>query len=139
MVNDPIDPKYLTEVPFGRRSFWIQPWRSYLDTWPASRLLNAVGINFNVSPSEADGTARLLQSSGFKLARSSSAGTCSPTTTRAGSPKRRTCGERLVALREHGLRPLILLNANSGGPGPAEAGHADNHSTAAAAGAASVS
>ena len=119
VVTDPIDPKYLTGVPFGRRSFWIQPWRSYLDTWPASRLLNSVGINFNVTASEAPGTAQLLQSSGFKLARIElswnqlSYDDPSQFVNEVGIRK------RLVALRDHGLRPLILLNANSGGPAPA--------------------
>ena len=68
-VSDPIDRKYLTEVPFGSTSFWIQPWRAYLDTWPASRLLDSLGINFNVNAAQARATARLLHKSGFKLAR----------------------------------------------------------------------
>ena len=68
-LTDPIDPRYLTETPFGTTSFWIQPWRAYLDTWPASRLEESLGINFNVSAPQAEATARLLQDSGFKLAR----------------------------------------------------------------------
>ncbi len=120
VVADPIDARYLTEVPFGRRSFWIQPWRSYLDTWPSSRLLDSVGINFNVNSTEADGTARLLQSSGFKLGRVE----LSWNTLSYDDPDefRNEAGirQRLVAMRDHGLRPLILLNANSGGPGPAK-------------------
>ena len=68
-VSDPIDPRFLTDVTFGTRSFWVQPWRSYLDTWPGSRLLEAVGINFNVAPPLAEDTAQLLQDNGFKLAR----------------------------------------------------------------------
>jgi hypothetical protein len=63
---DPIDPRYLTDVPFGATSFWLQPWRAYLDTWPASRLLDGVGINFNVKPADARATARLLHEAGFK-------------------------------------------------------------------------
>ncbi len=120
VVTDPIDSRYLTGVPFGRRSFWIQPWRAYLDTWPASRLLRSVGINFNVNASEADGTAELLQNSGFELGRIElSWNTLSyenPTEFVDAAGVR----QRLVAMRDHGLRPLILLNANSGGPGPAE-------------------
>jgi hypothetical protein len=119
VLSDPIDSRYLTDVPFGRRSFWTQPWRAYLDTWPASRLLNAVGINFNVMPSEADGVARLLQSSGFRLARIE----LSWNLLSYDDPSRFADPDgvrrRLLAMREHGLRPLILLNANSGGPTPA--------------------
>jgi outer membrane biosynthesis protein TonB len=119
VVRDPIDPGYLTGSPFGTRSFWIQPWRAYLDTWPASRLLGALGINFNVTPAEAEGTARLLQSSGFQLGRIE----LSWNLLSYEDPDRFAdpagVRQRLVAMREHGLRPLILLNANSGGPGPA--------------------
>ncbi len=119
VVSDPIDPKYLTELPFGTSSFWIQPWRAYLDTWPASRLLDSLGINFNVSGAEAPDVARLLQESGFKLARieiSWNSLSYEDPTKFLDEPDIR---RRLLALREHDLRPLILLNANSGGPGPA--------------------
>jgi hypothetical protein len=137
VVADPIDASYLTGVPFGYRSFWIQPWRAYLDTWPASRLLNSVGINFNVNASEADGTAELLQNSGFTLGRIElSWNTLSyddPTQFVDPAGVRR----RLVAMRDHGLRPLILLNANSGGPGPALPVSLDTV-TAASAGARTV-
>jgi hypothetical protein len=119
VVTDPIDPRYLTELPFGRSSFWVQPWRAYLDTWPASRLLDSVGINFNVSPTDAEATAQLLQDSGFKLARREIGwGSLS-----YANPTQFTNESRidtlLNALHDHGLRPLILLNANSGAPAPA--------------------
>jgi hypothetical protein len=119
VVDDPIDPRFLTEVPFGRRSFWVQPWRAYLDTWPASRLLAAPGINFNVNAPEADGTARLLQHSGFKLARIEISWNTLSYADPGEFNDEANIRTRLVALREHDLRPLILLNANSGGPGPA--------------------
>ncbi|MGH2854433.1 MAG: hypothetical protein ACRDLF_09635 [Solirubrobacteraceae bacterium] len=118
--NAPIDPRYLTDLPFGTSSFWVQPWRAYLDTWPAARLLDSLGINFNVSAPEAENTAQLLQDSGFKLARIeinwSSLSYEEPTkfTTEA------SIRTRLEALRNHGLRPLILLNANSEAPVPAK-------------------
>ncbi len=132
VVADPIDPEYLTGVPFGRRSFWIQPWRSYLDTWPASRLLNAVGINFNVNAGEANGTAELLQDSGFRLGRIELSWNAlsydDPTRFVDPTGVRR----RLLAMRDHGLRPLILLNANSGNPAPARAISLDTVAAAAA-------
>jgi hypothetical protein len=120
VLTDPIDPANLTRVPFGRRSFWLQPWRSYLDTWPASRLREALGINFNVTPAEADGTARLLASSGFQLARVEISWNQLSYEDPGEFADEASLREKLVALREHGLRPLILLNANSGGPAPAE-------------------
>ncbi len=121
VVNDPIDPRFLTDVPFGTSSFWLQPWRAYLDTWPASRLLDGLGINFNaVSPELAEDTAQLLQDSGFKLARKeipwASLSYADPSVFR-NEAKIDTV---LSTLHRHGLRPLIVLNANSQDPGPAK-------------------
>ncbi|HKI16463.1 MAG TPA: hypothetical protein VKA15_01205, partial [Isosphaeraceae bacterium] len=120
VVSDPIDAKYLTEAPFGTRSFWIQPWRAYLDTWPASRLLDSLGINFNVNEKEAEDTARLLQDSGFKLARIEIGWDSLSYENPTKFVNEASIRKRLEALHNHGLRPLILLNANSGGPGPAQ-------------------
>ncbi len=119
-LTDPIDPRYLTETPFGTTSFWIQPWRAYMDTWPASRLLESLGINFNVSAPQAEATAQLLQDSGFKLARIAlnwDGLSYDDPTHFADEAGVRT---RLEALHRHELRPLILLDANSEGPTPAK-------------------
>jgi hypothetical protein len=122
VVTDPIDPRFLTYLPFGTRSFWLQPWRAYFDTWPASRLLEAVGINFNVKPEQAEATAQLLQDSGFKLARIgidwSALSYEDPTTFQPANLWR--IAARLTALHRHGLRPLVVLDAYSGAPTPAK-------------------
>jgi hypothetical protein len=119
-VRDPIDPRYLTDVPFGSISFWLQPWRAYMDTWPASRLLDSLGVNFNVSAREANDTARLLHESGFKFARFeigwSSLSYSDPTKLILEA----NIHTQLNALHTYGLRPLILLNANSSLPCPAK-------------------
>lgn len=120
VVNDPIDPKYLTELPFGKSSFWIQPWRAYLDTWPASRLIDSLGINFNVSSADAEATAQLLQDSGFKLARREIGWGALSYSEPTKFVHETDIHTSLVAMHNHGLRPLILLNANSGAPGPAK-------------------
>jgi hypothetical protein len=120
VVNDPIDPRFLTDVPFGSFSFWVQPWRAYLDTWPASRLLESVGINFNVNPEQAEATAQLLHDSGFRLARLAidwpALSYSDPT--KFVPMHLANITARLTALRDHGLRPLIVLQAYSGAPTP---------------------
>src|SRR3954467_3745371 len=68
-LRKPIDPRQQTSLAFGQRSHWLQPWRAYLDTVPATRRPDAIGINFNVEPAEAEATARLLSESGFRRAR----------------------------------------------------------------------
>jgi hypothetical protein len=115
---DPIDPRYLTDMRFGRSSFWIQPWRAYLDTWPAARLRAALGINFNVKPTRAPAVARLLHDSGFTLARIGidwdSISYRDPTRFTNEANVR----AKLSALHAYGLRPLIVLDSNSVAPCP---------------------
>jgi hypothetical protein len=119
-LTDPIDPRQFTAVPWESRSHWLQPWRAYLDTVPASRLLSAIGINFNVDPAEADGTARLLAANGFRRARVE----LSWDHLDFDDPAKLADSDAttlLQALKRHGIRPLILLNANQGAPGPIKA------------------
>ena len=115
---DPIDQRYLSDLHFGATSFWIQPWRAYLDTWPAARLQDALGVNFNAHAAEAQAVARLLHDSGFTLARIGTnwGGLSYEQPTRFADEA--DLRARLLALRDNGLRPLILLDANSGAPCP---------------------
>lgn len=117
-VDDPIDPSYLTDLPFGTQSQWLQQWRAYLDTPPATALADGMGINFNVPPSQAYVTAKLLADSGIKRARVdlgwSGVSYADPNVlTNAAS-----ITEIISALRDNGIRPLILLSGQQGTPGP---------------------
>jgi hypothetical protein len=136
-VNDPIDPAYLTGMPLGDRSDWVQPWRAYLDTPPATALANGMGINFDVPADQAEVTAQLLAASGIKRARVeigwSNVSYSNPTTFSNASSLEQIIG----ALRDNGIRPLILLNANQQIPGPMLSFTA-NLTSAASAGATSV-
>jgi hypothetical protein len=115
----PIDPRQQTALAFGERSHWLQPWRAYLDTVPAVRLRDGIGINFNVEPEEAKRTARLLARSGFRRARVEVGwGELDyEDPTRFEDPSR--IAALLGALRDNGIRPLILLNAHHNRPTPA--------------------
>lgn len=114
----PIDPAQAA-LAFGQRSHWLQPWRSYLDTWPATRLRDAIGINFNVY-STADATARRLAAAGVRRARIE----LSWGMMRYDRPgqlmdqQRDGARMQLAALRRHGIRPLVLLNSYQGLPCP---------------------
>jgi hypothetical protein len=84
-------------------------------------LRDAVGINLNdVSPEEADATAELLSQSGFARARVEFGwdvmDPARPTRIGAGGVER--IRAMVGALRDHGIRPLVLLNANHNAPGP---------------------
>jgi hypothetical protein len=118
VLSDPIDPTQQTDVPWGTRSDWLQPWRAYLDTRPASMMRNALGINFNVPSADAPASAQFLGQVGFKRARVEigwSAMSYSDPSQLANPAEWDTT---LGALKASGIRPLILLNANDGAPGP---------------------
>ena len=117
-VCAPVNSAYLTDLRFGNTSPWLQPWRAYLDTWPASRLLEAIGVNFNIAPAEADATARLLHESGFRLARIGLAWGSIAYGDPAVFNDEASIRARFDALHRWHLRPLILLDANSGAPAP---------------------
>ncbi|MCR4412111.1 MAG: hypothetical protein NUV77_06760 [Thermoguttaceae bacterium] len=115
-----VDPVHQTAVPFGMRSHWLQPWRAYLETVPAARLREAVGINLNVEPDEADAVCRHLAKNGFVKVRVEFGWG----SIRWDDPKRLACPERFEkvvgACKRHGLRPLFLLNAHHGVPCPVQ-------------------
>jgi hypothetical protein len=119
LVN-PIDSHQQTLLPWGTRSHWLQPWRAYLDTPPASVLRNAVGVNFNVPAQYADSVAGVLADSGFKRARIEMPWAAMSYTDPGQIENPTTFDTKLSALKAHGIRPLILLNANDGDPGPAK-------------------
>jgi hypothetical protein len=118
----PVDASQLTRLPFGDRSHWLQPARAWSDTPPAARLLAAPGINFNVDPAAAASAAKALAAQGVRRARIEIGwnGLSYDDPRRLAEPARSR--RMLLALQKAGLRPLILLNANQSGPGPARAG-----------------
>jgi hypothetical protein len=118
VLSTPIDPRQQTALAFGERSYWLQPWRAYLDTQPAAMLRGALGINFNVPPSVANPVAKLLAASGFKRARIE-IGWDSVSYANPGQLADPASFDALLtALKNNGIRPLILLNANDKDPGP---------------------
>ena len=62
------DPRQ-QEIPFGRISFYLTPWRAYMDTWPAQQYLDSLGINLKVPLPTLRATAKILAQAGFRSAR----------------------------------------------------------------------
>jgi hypothetical protein len=119
-LSGPYEDPVQQEIQFGRRSYYLTPWRSYMDTWPASRFLQCLGTNFNVDDKVADAVAQLLGECSMRSARVEvgwgSLAYDDPSKLPDGAVKPLTT--RLKALQKHGVRPLMLLNANSGWPCP---------------------
>lgn len=117
-LRDPFNRRQQLALPFGERSHWLQPWRAYVDTVPATRLESALGMNFNVPPDQTTRVAQLLARAGFHRVRYEIPWCDVSFTDPNRFTNARPIRAVLHAFRVNGLRPLILLNANEGCPGP---------------------
>jgi len=115
----PYEDPLQAQVAFGRRSFFLAPWRAWMDTWPASRYLECLGVNYNVGTKEADAVAAVLAEAGIRSARVEIGMGSFKYEDPAQLSDPAGVRQRLAALKKCGIRPLILLNANSGWPCPA--------------------
>lgn len=114
-----VDPSQL-DVPWPKHSFYKQPWRAWMETVPAQKFLDGIGINLNTRTNVPEAT-RLLGESGFRHARIE-IGWGSVAFDESSIEKNVTkqLGEKLTACKQHNIRPLILLNAHHGWPCPAQ-------------------
>ncbi|HEY3330046.1 MAG TPA: hypothetical protein VGK19_08505 [Capsulimonadaceae bacterium] len=112
------DPKYLTAIPFGAHSHWIQPWRAYLDTVPASQFVNGVGICVNTDSENPDVVVRMLAKNGFRNGRIELGWAQIGWDDTFQPHYAARAREVLAACKKYGVRPLILLNGHQGVPGP---------------------
>jgi hypothetical protein len=108
------------EIPFGIRSYFQAPWRSYMDTWDGSRFLDTLGVVFNVKREEAEAAAAMMEEAGIRSARMEISWDSLDyqDDTAFKTSNREHVRTLLTALKRHNIRPLILLNMNSGMPNP---------------------
>ena len=118
VLRGPISRAQLTNMPWGESSYWLQPWRSSLVTRPVTALENAIGINFDVLPQEAMATARLMRASGIRRARLEISWNHMSYADPGVLTDQSSWSQYIVALRDYGIRPLILLNGDPAGPTP---------------------
>ena len=112
------DPKQAA-VPFGRKSYYLVPWLAWMDTWPARRFLRMPGVNFNVrEPRAYEPVAEVLADAGITSARVEIGWGSFDYEDPARLNGADRVRDKLLALKRHGIRPLLLLNANSGWPCP---------------------
>ena len=108
-------------MPLGYRSYWLQPWRSGLVTRSALSFEDALGINFKLnSVGESEATARLLAQNGIRRARVEFgwSGMSDSDPSQVASQWSAWLAPQIAALRDNGIRPLILLDSNAAYPTP---------------------
>ncbi len=108
------------EVAFGANSFFHAPWKSYMDTWPADKWLNELGVVYNGTPDEADAVMQVLSEAGIKMVRIEWGWNHFQfeDDSKLLDFKVPEWNKMFDAMKRHGIRPIILLNANAGQPGP---------------------
>ncbi|WP_265592832.1 hypothetical protein [Verrucomicrobium sp. BvORR034] len=117
--TNPIDPGHLTQVVFGSYSHWLQPWRGYLETIPASQFLNGLGIVLNIHRGEdVNQILQMCARHGIKHVRIEIGWGNLDYRDESKIKNSKDLSVRLQACRTHGLRPLILLNGHHGAPCP---------------------
>jgi len=122
LSDRPIDPGQLTRVAFGSYSHWLQPWRGYLETTPATRFLDGIGIVLNTHRGEDnEQILRMFAKCGFKHVRVEIPWGAVNFDDETRLNNAADAAARLRACRAADLRPLILLNGHHGAPCPLRA------------------
>lgn len=115
------NPTHLTSMPFGYHSHWLQPWRAYLETVPATTFLHGIGIQWNVNDAaNQELIAKMLAKNGITHARVEFNWNKIDfdDETKLVPSFAETVRSQLLALKKYGIRPLILLNGHHGQPCP---------------------
>ena len=118
VLEGPYEDPRQASVPFGIISYYHQPWRSYMDTWPASKWTEVPGVNWNIDFKYAEPIAQLMQESGIRSARVEIGWGNVGWDDDLRPDVKQNMSKLLTVLKRHGIRPLILLNAHHGVPGP---------------------
>lgn len=112
---------HLDALPWPAQSFYRQPWRGYLETVSGQQFLEGIGVNYNLlGNANHDAVMKLLSDSGFRWIRLEF-GWGAVAWSESTFTNSATIQRILVAARRHGVKPLILLNANQGAPVPYQA------------------
>jgi hypothetical protein len=117
LVGSYTDPTQLTALAFGTHSHWLQPWRAWLSTVPAARFVDGIGMNLHLQGEDPDVVLEHLGRHGVRSVRIE-IGWGGMSWDEHALSTADSLKPILIACTRHHLRPLILLNANQGAPGP---------------------
>jgi hypothetical protein len=115
------NPNQETMIPpasgYTSYSYYLQPWRAYMDTWSGARFMDGLGVNFRPGTGNEMGSAQMLAEAGFTHGRIEFgwSGLGYPDDTTIGASSLGGWTAQLNALKTFGIKPLILLNNNLGG------------------------
>ena len=117
-LDGPYEDPAQTPPPFGIISYYSQPWRAYMDTWPASKWLGLPGVGWGGDAKYADAMAQLMGETGIRYARVELGWGTLDENDQIPADARERWTRLLHVFQKNGIRPLFLLNAHHGGPCP---------------------
>ncbi|HOK56895.1 MAG TPA: PA14 domain-containing protein [bacterium] len=118
-VSPYVSPEFHKNIPWPKQSFYLQPWRSYMETVRGKEFLEGIGIAYNFPWAVGDNETalKILSNSGFKNIRFEIGWS-----NVEWDEKKLKNEEKLIDVfkicKKYGIKPLILLNAHHGYPCP---------------------
>lgn len=119
-LDVPYEDPHQTPPPFGTHTYFNQPWRGYMDTWPASKWLNVLAVGWMGGErfKYSESLAQLMSECGVRSARIEIGWGNIDWNDELPVAQKQKWQPVLQAFKKHGIRPLILLNAHHGYPAP---------------------
>jgi len=117
-LGTPYEDPRQAKIPFGLVSYYMEPWRSYMDTWSGEQWKGFAGANFNADPKYAPALARVLSKAGIRTLRIEIGWGGLNWNDQIPGDQQLHMDPLFAACRKYGMRPMILLNANHGAPCP---------------------
>jgi len=119
--NPYIDPSQ--DIPYPQTSFYTQPWRGWMETVPATKMLNGVGVNFQGNQqnlAQDDANLQYLASIGVHDIRvGSNWGNINGTDENSFSAQSQAYWQSIFAdCKRYGITPTLILYAGEGDPEP---------------------
>lgn len=120
LSSDYVDQRHLTLIRFGEyHSHYLQPWRAWLETVPAHRFLEGIGVAMPpAGRHNSDLICRMLAEHGSTCGRVEIGWGQLSYEDEAQINGADRLRDLLSSMGRHGIRPLILLNAHQGVPCP---------------------
>jgi hypothetical protein len=117
-LSDSYEDPAQAKIPFGVISYFNQPWRAYMDTWPASHYLQFPGLYWNIPDKYADAICTLMDECGIHYARVEIGWGSLGWDDQFPQDTAQKYQNLFRIFKTHHIRPIILLNAHHGIPCP---------------------